>query len=915
MFADAVGGREKLAQGIASMRQKYHNGSTEVRRDWWVARTYYKGYNKADTVKGRKFDRDYEYFMERPEIFMERAMNPNAPRIQSQDLVPSCAKFAAFVCGGHTDTVHDNALRKQQRALGTADAASRDVAIPAQRDKYTTKNRVPVKRENTTAFLRRQGELGCILPNDPHSRKVLPFRTAQTTHAFYVYELEKAANCAWAQTDEQAFLDGVWSEVEDFDAPDLVETDSDEDDDEVNADADDNADVDEQAVEECEEKEPDECDHPDEQLGGSDLEDFLARVGKKPVRQSSLYRYGNTLCGLKQGGPPTLSTVASLNWFNDVWRGDPECQLLVCREDLPFAKCTICVRQREVDIRKLTPEELIKHQKARHDHLKDVYLDKQAYYTHRDKARVNPERYLSIIIDGADQSKYSLPHFIERCHKSDATENIKMHLFGALVHGRGSFAYLIADHEEQGHNATINVLWKVLVALLKGGPLPPVLFLQLDNTVRQNKGQFLFGFLDLLVEYGVFERVYTCFLPVGHTHEDIDQMFSRIALALRYRNAFTPEDLLRVVRRAFKFEGNPPQVEYVTTWANFRSWMTPYTAGFMKGVTNFRHFRIFRSSVNRVVWVQACKRMSSFGNAIDPWRGLASDKTTHTVAFTSGYGIPDLAKVYQKDRSELPDALRRQDVNIKTLDALGDKLATLSLNRPIFTPAAVDACNEILQLFKRPAASFQIPSEEVEFFFGGGVAPGEVIAQQQQLGLSEPELCAYYIVRPPDGSKKPFWFGQVKEIFEDAGVRHARMRWFKPANPVTGDEEFLKSLYVPQTPTILIPKLPSTPLSTLQFCVRTSYEQTNSSGSVQSVKINGHDHANVQHYVNRFRHQEDMKDHGDEQVRKAALEGPTQKKRGASQPRVEREPSVERRPGPKSRCGVRGGGAKRRKRT
>jgi hypothetical protein len=51
------------------------------------------------------------------------------------------------------------------------------------------------------------------------------------------------------------------------------------------------------------------------------------------------------------------------------------------------------------------------------------------------------------------------------------------------------------------------------------GSLPPVLYLQLDNTARENKNKFVMTFLALLVERGVFEKIKVNFLLVGHTHE------------------------------------------------------------------------------------------------------------------------------------------------------------------------------------------------------------------------------------------------------------------------------------------------------------------------------------------------------------------------------------------------------------
>ena len=106
-----------------------------------------------------------------------------------------------------------------------------------------------------------------------------------------------------------------------------------------------------------------------------------------------------------------------------------------------------------------------------------------------------------------------------------------MHLMGVLVHGRDTYTFTVPGHLAQGNNVTIQSLWKVLVDIKqKEGKLPPVLYLQLDNTAKQCKSHYLFGFLGLLIKEDVFEKIIVSFLPVGHTHEDIDQLFSRHTL-------------------------------------------------------------------------------------------------------------------------------------------------------------------------------------------------------------------------------------------------------------------------------------------------------------------------------------------------------------------------------------------------
>ena len=50
----------------------------------------------------------------------------------------------------------------------------------------------------------------------------------------------------------------------------------------------------------------------------------------------------------------------------------------------------------------------------------------------------------------------------------------------------------------------------------------------------------MMAYLGALVDSGVFGRIVLSFLPVGHTHEDIDQMFSTFSKALKYTTR-TPE--------------------------------------------------------------------------------------------------------------------------------------------------------------------------------------------------------------------------------------------------------------------------------------------------------------------------------------------------------------------------------------
>jgi hypothetical protein len=80
--------------------------------------------------------------------------------------------------------------------------------------------------------------------------------------------------------------------------------------------------------------------------------------------------------------------------------------------------------------------------------------------------------------------------------------------------------------------------------------LPEKLFIQMDNCWRENKNQFVFGYASYLVQQKVFKNVIINFFQVGHTHNDVDQLFSKVSQYLRSNNAITLDDLHQCVKNS-----------------------------------------------------------------------------------------------------------------------------------------------------------------------------------------------------------------------------------------------------------------------------------------------------------------------------------------------------------------------------
>ena len=76
------------------------------------------------------------------------------------------------------------------------------------------------------------------------------------------------------------------------------------------------------------------------------------------------------------------------------------------------------------------------------------------------------------------------------------------------------------------------------------GQPPRSLYLQMDNCACENKNKYVFAFCSLLVELGIFRKIKVSFQMVGHTHEDVDQMFSRYSTYLGRSVSFTMDSLM-----------------------------------------------------------------------------------------------------------------------------------------------------------------------------------------------------------------------------------------------------------------------------------------------------------------------------------------------------------------------------------
>ena len=106
-----------------------------------------------------------------------------------------------------------------------------------------------------------------------------------------------------------------------------------------------------------------------------------------------------------------------------------------------------------------------------------------------------------------DQNKTNIPHFVRLAKSAQNLWTLRTHLSGVLVHGKGNFGFFDFLQWPHDCNLTITCLLLTLLELTKESALPPHLYLQMDNCVRENKNKYVMAFLSLLVETGIFYEV------------------------------------------------------------------------------------------------------------------------------------------------------------------------------------------------------------------------------------------------------------------------------------------------------------------------------------------------------------------------------------------------------------------------
>ena len=261
--------------------------------------------------------------------------------------------------------------------------------------------------------------------------------------------------------------------------------------------------------------------------------------GSKQMVYNFYYEHAISIGGKPCGKP----------YFYHIWRKYR--RFIKCRRNHGFSTCDTCIMFKErllrlCNVGSFTSTERTRVMNGFKSHLHFVRNERAQYALNSLRPIDDSERAISVIIDCADQTKFGLPRFPMK-GKRETGMSIKQKIAGVLFHkalgGEDFLCLFTSPHNLRGGaNLTIDALCRGLFALLEAWDSSGQntygrtnLFIQLDNTGKDNKNRYFFSFCDYLIHIGVFESITVSFLPVGHTHEDIDRRFSYISRGLEDR--------------------------------------------------------------------------------------------------------------------------------------------------------------------------------------------------------------------------------------------------------------------------------------------------------------------------------------------------------------------------------------------
>lgn len=366
---------------------------------------------------------------------------------------------------------------------------------------------------------------------------------------------------------------------------------------------------------------------------------------------------------------------ASESYFYRIWKKHRS--LIKVRKVPKFTKCSECERFRTALQKAATDGTDTKLLLAQRDaHVTFVAEERRYYRMKTEMAKGDPGDYLSLAIDGADQKNYTLPHFSTHT-KDERGHGLAVHLVGVLIHASISQLRLftMTDEHATGSNHIVEAIHRVVDEISKCGRLPRTLFLQLDNCTRENKNKFLMAYIEFLVHKKAFDTVEVGFLPVGHTHTDIDQAFSTTSRRLRTHDAITLSDMHGQLSKCYNDRTMVTRMQNCINWSGLCEKTNCIYR--ISNITQYRFFKFNRVPVtdSRQHKVICMVKSTKSDTWINMTNGLQRDKSCFLSRLPDLRQTPPESVKEPVDFNEVTARIMSEDSRIQNPDKFRDLLA------------------------------------------------------------------------------------------------------------------------------------------------------------------------------------------------------------------------------------------------
>ena len=468
-----------------------------------------------------------------------------------------------------------------------------------------------------------------------------------------------------------------------------------------------------------------------------------------------------------------------------------------------FSKCSICTQLKEAVTLAHTDVDKALVQQAQDAHLDQQGRERAHYQSNQQLAAAQPAQCRSIAGDGSKAAE--LPHSNPPSKEYPSLNKLKILVWGLIDHaGPGAGRYIYFSLPVWMHNFDFyaTVLVRHLQATLGSVGLNR-LFLQADNTASQVKNRYMFGLAAWLIEHGVAREIEISFLLVGHTHIDIDQMFSTFWTAWRRGHPVKVtarlEKLLKFVRKYLpSLARNATVIDSV--WA-FRAFFEPHVRTF-SGHSEGHVFRVARAASGEIQLIY--KTLST-----DPtWSGDFAESNGLPIWRAGGaprgypaYEAPIPLTTEDRDAlAAITDKLRNPDDRawwhsvvsqtvLETLNRGPSIFGFLARLQPAAAPGTSGQGHGLVAL--RPAvvclgtpANTSVLLSNLQIRAGPATPPAAKRSKQlAHLLYKHPRTRALtlgmnVVLEVPADSLDPFWLAQIHELRADG--REIRVRyWLK----------------------------------------------------------------------------------------------------------------------------------------